>query len=76
MRCLIDEREVNVTNYYTKKKEVVYMGILRMIVGIMIVLWLLGFVLNIGGGMIHTLIVIAVIIFVFDFFSGRGKLNR
>ena len=52
------------------------MGLLRMIVGIMIVLWLLGFVLNIGGGLIHTLLVIAVIIFVFDFVSGRGKINR
>jgi len=52
------------------------MGLLRMIVGIMIVLWLLGFVLNIGGGLIHTLLVIAVIIFVFDLVSGRGKLNR
>jgi len=57
-------------------KEVLYMGLLRMIVGIMIVLWLLGFVLNIGGGLIHTLLVIAVIIFVFDLVSGRGKLNR
>ena len=57
-------------------KEEIYMGLLRMIVGIMIVLWLLGFVLNIGGGLIHTLLVIAVIIFVFDFVSGRGKINR
>jgi len=50
------------------------MGLLRMIVGVMIVLWLLGFVLNIGGGLIHTLLVIAVIIFVFDFVGGRRRL--
>ncbi|MCB2360941.1 lmo0937 family membrane protein [Clostridium estertheticum] len=49
------------------------MGLLRTIVGIMIVLWLLGFVLNIGGGMIHTLLVIAVIIFVFDLIGGRRR---
>ncbi|MCB2295710.1 lmo0937 family membrane protein [Clostridium algoriphilum] len=49
------------------------MGILRWIIGVMIILWLLGFVLNIGGGMIHILIVIAVIIFIFDFVIGRGK---
>ena len=55
-------------------KEVIYMGLLRMIVGVMIVLWLLGFVLNIGGGLIHTLLVIAVIIFVFDFVGGRRRL--
>ena len=56
---------------YNIERKVIYMGLLRMIVGIMIVLWLLGFVLNIGGGLIHTLLVIAVIIFVFDFISGR-----
>ncbi|MBU3100913.1 MULTISPECIES: lmo0937 family membrane protein [Clostridium] len=49
------------------------MGFLRWIIGVMIILWLLGFVLHIGGGMIHILIVIAVILFVFDFVTGRGK---
>ncbi|MBU3161236.1 lmo0937 family membrane protein [Clostridium frigoris] len=49
------------------------MGFLRWIIGVMIILWLLGFVLNIGGGMIHILIVIAVILFIFDFVTGRGK---
>lgn len=49
------------------------MGFLRWIVGIMIIFWLLGFVLNIGGGMIHTLLVIAVIIFIFDFVGGRRR---
>lgn len=47
------------------------MGLLRMIIGVLIVLWLLGFVLNIGGGLVHTLIVIAVILFIFDFVGGR-----
>lgn len=49
------------------------MGLLRMIAGILIVLWLLGFVLNIGGGLIHTLIVIAVILFIFDMVGGRRR---
>ncbi|MCB2353009.1 lmo0937 family membrane protein [Clostridium estertheticum] len=49
------------------------MGLLRTIVGIMIILWLLGFVFSIGGGMIHTLLVIAVIIFVFDLIGGRRR---
>ena len=51
----------------------IYMGFLRWIIGVMIILWLLGFVLHIGGGMIHILIVIAVILFIFDFVTGRGK---
>jgi len=52
------------------------MGFLRWLVGIVIILWLLGFVLKIGGGMIHILLVIAAILFIFDFIGGRGKLNR
>jgi len=48
------------------------MGLLRWLAGILIILWLLGLVLNIGGGMIHILIVIAVILFVFDVISGRA----
>jgi len=50
------------------------MSLLRWIVGVMVILWLLGFVLNIGGGLIHIIIVIAVIIFVFDLISGRNRL--
>lgn len=47
------------------------MGILRMIVLVMVVLWLLGFALNIGGGLIHVLIVIAAVVFIFDLIGGR-----
>jgi len=41
------------------------------IIGILVVLWLLGFGLNIGGGLIHALIVIALVLFVFNMISGR-----
>jgi len=49
------------------------MEFLRWIAGILIIFWLLGLVLNIGGGLIHTLIVIAVILFVFDVIGRRGR---
>jgi hypothetical protein len=38
---------------------------------ILLVLWLLGFTLHIGGGLIHILIVIAVIVLIFNLISGR-----
>ncbi len=41
------------------------------VVVILIVLWLLGFTLEIGGGLIHLLIVIALIVFIFNMISGR-----
>ena len=49
------------------------MGLLRWLAGILIIFWLLGLVLNMGGGLIHALIVIAVILFVFDVIGRRGR---
>ncbi len=41
------------------------------IVGILFVLWLLGFSMHVGGGLIHALLVIAIVVFVFNLISGR-----
>ena len=38
---------------------------------ILLVLWLLGFLTHVGGGMIHLLLVIAVIILIINLVSGR-----
>ena len=38
---------------------------------ILVVLWLLGFTMNVGGGLIHALLVIALVVVVFNFISGR-----
>lgn len=38
---------------------------------ILVVLWLLGFTLHIGGGLIHILLVVAVIVLIFNLISGR-----
>jgi hypothetical protein len=41
---------------------------------ILLVLWLLGFSLHIGGALIHLLIVIAVVVLIFNLISGRRAL--
>lgn len=41
------------------------------IVFVLLVLWLLGFALNVAGGLIHILLVIALIVIVFRLFTGR-----
>ena len=46
-------------------------GILYTIVAILFVLWLIGFVLHIGGGLIHILLVLAVVVFLFNLITGR-----
>lgn len=37
------------------------------------VLWLLGLLGNIGGGLVHILLVIAVVVLVFHFIRGRSS---
>jgi hypothetical protein len=38
---------------------------------ILLVLWLLGFVSHVGGGLIHLLLVIAAIVLIVNFVTGR-----
>ena len=42
------------------------------ILAVLLVLWLLGLLGNIGGSLIHALLVIAVVVLVLQFF-GRGR---
>ena len=43
------------------------MGLFEIIALILVVLWLGGFALNIGGGLIHVLLVIAIVVFLLRF---------
>ena len=47
-------------------------GLLWSIVTVLFVLWLIGFVMHFGGGLIHLLLVIAVVLFVVNLLTGRG----
>ena len=38
---------------------------------IILILWLLGFSLHIAGGLIHILLVVAVIVLIYNLVSGR-----
>ena len=53
------------------KKEELYMGVLSFIGGIVVLFWLLGLVFQVGGGLIHTLLVVAAIVFIFDFITKK-----
>jgi hypothetical protein len=43
------------------------MGIIEAIVGILILFWVLGLFLHIAGGLIHILLVIAIVVFAMRF---------
>jgi hypothetical protein len=53
--------------------EVLFMaGLLWTIIVVLFVLWLIGFAVHIGGGLIHLLLVIALILIVVNLLTGRG----
>jgi uncharacterized membrane protein YtjA (UPF0391 family) len=47
------------------------LSILYFIAALILAIWLLGFVLNFAGGLIHVLLVVAVVLILISFFSGR-----
>jgi hypothetical protein len=47
------------------------MGIIEIAAIILVIMWLGGFALNIGGNFIHILLVLAVIIFLLRFIGGK-----
>ena len=49
-------------------------SLLWLIIIILIILWLGGFALHIGGGLIHILIVIALILLIYRLATGRRAL--
>lgn len=48
------------------------MGILWTIIVVLVVLWILGFAIHLGGALIHLLLVIALILLVYNLLTGRG----
>ena len=48
-----------------------YLHMLYTVVVVLLVLWLLGFITHVAGGLIHILLVIAVVVLLFNFISGR-----
>jgi hypothetical protein len=47
-------------------------GILYGIVVLLVIFWLLGFLFHVGGALIHIILVVALVLFVFNLLSGRG----
>ncbi|NRG43712.1 lmo0937 family membrane protein [Bacillus sp. CRN 9] len=43
------------------------------LIGILIILWILGFSFDIAGGIVHLLLVIALIVLIFQMITGRKR---
>ncbi|MEX3713679.1 putative membrane protein [Cytobacillus horneckiae] len=49
------------------------MNMLWTLIGILIILWILGFSFDIAGGLVHLLLVIALIVLIFQMITGRKR---
>jgi hypothetical protein len=47
-------------------------GLLWTIIVILFVLWLIGFLVHIGGGLIHLILVVVIILIIINLLTGRG----
>jgi Family of unknown function (DUF5670) len=48
-------------------------GLLWTIIVILVVLWIIGFlIVHVGGGLIHILLIIALVLLIWNLLSGRG----
>jgi len=52
-------------------RELRFVGMLLTIAVILVALWLLGFVAHVAGGLIHIVLVVAVVMFLLHFLRGR-----
>jgi hypothetical protein len=64
----------SVFSFFLKGAKSMLVGLLWAVVVVLVVLWLLGFLaFHIGGGLIHILIVVAVIILLYNLFVGMRR---
>lgn len=72
--CRIVYNEEKGYDVYPMKGMCRMANLLWTIIVALVVFWLLGFFLQIGGGLIHILLVIAGIIFIYQLIVGKRKL--
>jgi Family of unknown function (DUF5670) len=46
-------------------------NLLWTVISILVVLWLVGFLMHLGGSLIHLLLVIALVLFIYNLVTGR-----
>jgi 4-hydroxybenzoate polyprenyltransferase len=57
--------------HYSRKNIKEGAGMIWTIIGILVVLWLIGLLGHIGGGLIYILLVIALVVFIYDMLARR-----
>ena len=62
---------MHISGWQLAKKDIEGIYMLWTIVAIIVILWLLGFSFHIGGGLIHLLLVVALVVVIFNLVTGR-----
>ena len=58
-------------SFAATRSEAIVLKVLWTIMVILLILWLLGFSFHVGGGLIHIVLVVAVIVLIYNLVSGR-----
>ena len=56
----------------TLTKESTMVGLLWTIITVLFALWLIGLLMHIGGGLIHILLLVVLVLVVVNLLTGRG----
>jgi hypothetical protein len=68
VRKRLVDRKVRIKDFRDERRRI---DMLWTIFVVLVVLWLLGFSLHVAGGLIHLLLVVALIVLVINLLSGR-----
>jgi hypothetical protein len=67
----MDKSKDNLKHKNKNLSGVIYMRFLRWLGGIVVFFWILGFLFKVGGNLIHVLLIIAAVVFIYDRLIGK-----
>lgn len=70
-RCSLDTTALPRSVFFSEFQEGEISIMLWTILVILLVLWLIGLLSNVGGGLIHLLLVVAVVVLIINLVTGR-----
>ena len=68
---VLHQIRIAVAHYRSVKNKKGEKLMLYTIIGILLLLWILGFSMHVGGNVIHALLVIALVVFLVNLITGR-----
>jgi hypothetical protein len=67
----LESQDIICIYQFVQRQESTMAGILWMILVVVLVLWLIGFLVDVGGSLVHLLLVVALLILIYNLITGR-----